>query len=151
MQQIRTKEGVVDIIKVTKDNFIVPKGEERSYHCLMQEKKKYNDETGEYVGKVRIQAFGKKFFENGGLHNLRTLGYDVTILHDPNEWEKANGARIAAEQAAKEKESREAAEKAAAEKRKADKAAMKAEILAELREQGIIPEQKAAAKPKAKK
>lgn len=140
MQQIRTKDGVIDINRVTKDNFIVPKGDERSYHCLMEEKKKYNTETGEYIGRVRIQAFGKKFFENGGLHNLRTIGYDVTILHDPNEWEKANAARIAAEKETKAKEAREATEKRAAEKRAEEKAAMKAEILEELKAQGVITE-----------
>ena len=40
MQQIRTKDGsMVSILDLTADNFACPKGEERSYHCRIEQVK----------------------------------------------------------------------------------------------------------------
>lgn len=118
----------VPILEVTPENFIVPFGEERMYHCRI-EVKKFNAETGERLSVPRIQAFGRKFFETFGLHNLRKQGYTVDILHDPNKWleeHKAEVERMEIERA-------QARAKAAEEAKKAEREAMKAEILAELK------------------
>lgn len=125
------------ILEVTPTNFIVPKGEERMYHCRI-EVKKFNAETGERLSQPRIQVFGKKFFETFGLHNLRKQGYTVDILHDPNTWLEANKELLA--KIAKEKEAERL--KNIEEAKKAEKEAMKAEILKELKEQGVIPQER---------
>lgn len=133
------KEGKlkdVSLLEVTSENFIVPEGQESSYHCRI-EVVKFNSETGERISKPRLQVFGRKFFESFGLHNLKKMGYKVDILHDPKKWEAENGAKIEA----KKKELAEAAKKAEKEK-------LKAEILAELEEEGKIKTTKKADKTK---
>lgn len=138
--QVKTDSGKikdVDLLDVTPQNFIVPKGEEHLYHCRI-EIKKFDPETGERKSKPRIQVFGKKSFETFVLHNLRKQGYTVDVLHDPNEWAKAKKAE--AEKAAQEKEKAdaEASEKAKQEEREK----MRAEILAELEESGMLVKEK---------
>ena len=129
------KEGKlkdVSLLEVTPENFIVPQGQEGSYHCRI-EVVKFNSETGERISKPRLQVFGRKFFESFGLHNLKKMGYKVDILHDPKKWEAENAAKI--EQ--KKKELAEAAKQAEKEK-------LKAEILAELEEEGKLKTTKKA-------
>lgn len=126
----------VGLLDVTPENFIVPEGQESSYHCRI-EVVKFNSETGERISKPRLQVFGRKFFESFGLHNLKKMGYKVDILHDPKKWEAENSAKI--EQ--KKKELAEAAKQAEKEK-------LKAEILAELEEQGKLKSSKKASKAK---
>ena len=97
--QVRTEEGQikdVNILDVTPENFIVPKGEEDCYHCRI-EVKKFNQDTGERISKPRMQVFGKKFFESFGLHNLRKQGFTVDVMHDPNKWLQENEAKLEAE------------------------------------------------------
>jgi hypothetical protein len=133
------KEGKikdVNLLEVTPENFIVPTGQEGSYHCRI-EVVKFNSETGERISKPRLQVFGRKFFESFGLHNLKKMGYKVDILHDPKKWEAENSAKIEA----KKKELAEAAKKAEKEK-------LKAEILAELEEEGKLKTTKKADKAK---
>ena len=141
--QVRTEEGQikdVNILDVTPENFIVPKGEEDCYHCRI-EVKKFNQDTGKRISKPRMQVFGKKFFESFGLHNLRKQGFTVDVMHDPNKWLQENEAKLEAEKQKKAeagaKAKAEAAEAAEAEK-KAMKEAMKAEILAELKAEGLL-------------
>lgn len=108
--QVKTETGRikdVGILEVTPENFICPSNERNMYHCRI-EIKKFNPETGERLSKPRIQVFGKKFFETFGLHNLRKQGYTVDILHDPNQFVKANRERIAAEERAKAEAEKEA-------------------------------------------
>lgn len=126
----------VSLLEVTPENFIVPEGQESSYHCRI-EVVKFNSETGERISKPRLQVFGRKFFESFGLHNLKKMGYKVDILHDPKKWEAENGAKIEA----KKKELAEAAKQAEKEK-------LKAEILAELEEEGKLKSSKKASKAK---
>lgn len=115
-----TKDGRdTPIEKLTAENYVVPKGEERSYHCVI-EVEQFNQKTGERISKPRVQKFGKKIFETHVQASLRKQGYKVTILHDPNEWIKAN-------QELAEKREKEAAEaKAKAEKEKFDAAVAEA-------------------------
>ena len=161
--RVKVSEGKtkdVAIIDVTPDNYIVPDNEKHLYHCVI-EIKKFDSETGKRLSIPRIQKFGKKGYENSIADNLKKQGYTITVLHDPNEYVKAQAeekaARTAAQQkAAEEKAAADAKAKAEAEaKAKAEeKAALKAEILAELKAAGVIPaepakETKADAKAKA--
>ncbi len=139
----KTKD--VAITDVTPENYIVPSNEQHLYHCVI-EVRKFDSETGKRLSVPRIQKFGKKSFENGILDALKKQGYTITVLHDPNEYVKAQ---------AEEKAARTAAQQKAAKETKAEeKAALKAEILAELKAAGVIPaepakETKADAKAKA--
>lgn len=163
--RVKVSEGKtkdVAIIDVTPENYIVPDNEKHLYHCVI-EIKKFDSETGKRLSIPRIQKFGKKGYENSIADNLKKQGYTITVLHDPNEYVKAQAeekaARTAAQQkAAEEKAAADAKAKAEAEaKAKAEeKEALKAEILAELKAAGVIPaepakETKAEDKPGAKK
>lgn len=115
-----TKDGRdTPIEKLTPDNYIVPKGEEKSYHCVI-EVVQYDPKTGKKLSKARVQKFGKKMFENIVLDTLRKQGYTITILHDPNDWIKEHQAKAA------EKAKAEAEAKAKAEQEKFDAAVDKA-------------------------
>lgn len=138
--QVRTEEGQikdVNILDVTPENFIVPKGEEDCYHCRI-EVKKFNQDTGERISKPRMQIFGKKFFESFGLHNLRKQGFTVDVMHDPNKWLQENEAKLEAEKQKKAEAGAKAKAEAAEAEKKAMKEAMKAEILAELKAEGLL-------------
>lgn len=142
----KTKD--VAITDVTPENYIVPSNEQHLYHCII-EVRKFDSETGKRLSVPRIQKFGKKSFENGILDALKKQGYTITVLHDPNEYVKAQAEEKAAADA---KAKAEAEAKAKAE----EKAALKAEILEELKAAGVIPaepakENKAEDKPGAKK
>lgn len=137
---MRTEEGQikdVNILDVTPENFIVPKGEEDCYHCRI-EVKKFNQDTGERISKPRMQVFGKKFFESFGLHNLRKQGFTVDVMHDPNKWLQENEAKLEAEKQKKAEAGAKAKAEAAEAEKKAMKEAMKAEILAELKTEGLL-------------
>ena len=101
----------MDINKITPENYKVPKGEERSYHCII-ECMQYDQKDGKKISVPRIQKFGRKMFEAHIYSSLKKQGYNVIILHDPKEWIK-NQEQIAkqkAEEKAKaEKEARDAA------------------------------------------
>lgn len=140
----KTKD--VNILDVTPENFIVPKGEEDCYHCRI-EVKKFNQDTGERISKPRMQVFGKKFFESFGLHNLRKQGFTVDVMHDPNKWLQENEAKLEAEKQKKAEAGAKAKAEAAEAEKKAMKEAMKAEILAELKAEGLLA---TAAKPGGK-
>ena len=142
----KTKD--VAITDVTPENYIVPSNEQHLYHCII-EVRKFDSETGKRLSVPRIQKFGKKSFENGILDALKKQGYTITVLHDPNEYVKAQAEEKAAADA---KAKAEAEAKAKAE----EKAALKAEILEGLKAAGVIPaepakENKAEDKPGAKK
>lgn len=156
--QVRTEEGQikdVNILDVTPENFIVPKGEEDCYHCRI-EVKKFNQDTGERISKPRMQVFGKKFFESFGLHNLRKQGFTVDVMHDPNKWLQENEAKLEAEKQKKAEAGAKAKAEAAEAEKKAMKEAMKAEILAELKAEGLLataekPGRKSKETPEANK
>ena len=111
-----TKDGRdTPIEKLTAENYIVPKGEEKDYHAVI-EVVQYDPKTGKRISRPRVQKFGKKIFEAHVADSLRKQGYTVTILHDPNVWLKEQAAKR--EQAAKEA----AAAKAKADQEKFDAA-----------------------------
>ena len=120
-----TKDGRdTPIEKLTADNYIVPKGEEKDYHAII-EVVQYDPKTGVKLSKPRVQKFGRKTFENHVQASLRKQGYAVTILHDPNQWLKEQAVKAAA----KAKADAEAKAKADEEKfNKAVAAAVAAEL-----------------------
>lgn len=154
----KTKD--VAITDVTPENYIVPSNEQHLYHCII-EVRKFDSETGKRLSVPRIQKFGKKSFENGILDALKKQGYTITVLHDPNEYMKAKAeadekAKAEKAKAAEEKAKADAKAKAEedAKARAKEKAALKKEILEELKAAGVIPaepakETKADAKAKA--
>ena len=123
-----TKDGRdTPIEKLTKDNYIVPQGEENSYHCVI-EVVQYNPKTGEKISKPRVQKFGRKMFEQIIQNALRKQGYAITILHDPNVWmaeqkamAEAKAKEAAAAKAKAEQEKFDAAVAAAVAKALADR------------------------------
>ena len=142
-----TKDGRdTPIEKLTAENYIVPKGEEKDYHAVI-EVVQFDPKTGKRISRPRVQKFGKKIFEAHVLNSLRKQGYTVTILHDPNVWLKEQAAK--AEQAKAEAEAAKA--KAEQERFDAAVAAAVAKALAE-REQAETknPEQAAKAEQQAK-
>lgn len=110
-----TKDGRdTPIEKLTPENYIVPKGEEKSYHCVI-EVVQFDQKTGKKISKPRVQKFGKKTFETSVLASLRKQGFTVTVLHDPNAWlkeQQEKAAELAKEKEQAEKERFEAAVKA---------------------------------------
>ena len=129
-----TKDGRdTPIEKLTPENYIVPKGEERSYHAVI-EVKQFDPKTGVRLSRPRVQKFGKKTFETHVQSSLQKQGYDIVILHDPNVWIKEQqeqaAARAKADAEAKAKAEQErfdaavaaAVAKALAEKEKAEPA-----------------------------
>lgn len=122
-----TKDGRdTPIEKLTADNYIVPKGEEKDYHAII-EVVQYDPKTGVKLSKPRVQKFGRKTFESHVQASLRKQGYKVVILHDPNEWIKEQAAKAAA----KAKADAEAKAKAEQERFDAAVAAAVAKALAE--------------------
>ena len=115
-----TKDGRdTPIEKLTADNYIVPKGEEKDYHAVI-EVVQFDQKTGKRISQPRVQKFGKKIFEAHVANSLRKQGYTVTILHDPNVWLKEQAAKAEQEKAEAE------AAKAKAEQEKFDAAVDKA-------------------------
>lgn len=120
-----TKDGRdTPIERLTPENYIVPKGEEKDYHAVI-EVVQYDPKTGKKLSKPRVQKFGKKTFETSVRSSLQKQGYAITILHDPNEWLKEQAEKR--EQAKKEA----AAAKAKADQEKFD-AAVAAAVAKEL-------------------
>lgn len=123
----------VPLSEVTAANYIVPKGEENTYHVL-QDIPRYDQRTGKKLSIARIQKYGLKEFKDIS-RILRQQGYELTILYDPTDYIKRQQEAEEERKALTETKRRELEAK----KREAEKAALKAEILAELKEQGIIP------------
>lgn len=94
-----TKDGRDTAIEnLTADNYIVPKGEEKYYHAVI-EVRQFDPKTGKRLSTPRVQKFGKKAFETHVQSSLRKQGYTITILHDPNAWVKEQAEKAAAAKA----------------------------------------------------
>lgn len=116
-----TKDGRdVSIERVTAENYIVPRGEERSYHVI-QEVTEFDRKTGKRISVPRIQKYGKKVFESIVYPKLKQQGYALTILHDPTKW-------IKEQQEAAEKSKAEALAKKKAEEEERFRQAVAAEV-----------------------
>ena len=91
-----TKDGIdVSIDALNAENYVVPKGEEMVYHCVI-EVVQFNPKTGARMSRPRIQKFGRKVFEQTVRDALLKQGYTIKVLYNPTEWIKARKNRIAA-------------------------------------------------------
>ena len=107
-----TKDGRdIAIEDLTPENYLVPSGEENTYHCII-EVKQFDNKTGQKISRPRIQKFGKKIFETMVRDILLRQGYEIKILHNPNDWMKEQAAKVAEAK----KKADEAAKKAEQEK-----------------------------------
>lgn len=131
----------VPLTEVTPENYIVPEGEENTYHVI-QEITTFNQRTGKRMSKPRVQKYGAKEYP-AIARILKQQGYDITVLYDPTKYLAAQAEAEAERKALTTQKKRELEQR----KYEAEKAKVKAEILAELKEAGIIP-QKAEGAPK---
>lgn len=115
---------------MTKDTYEVPANEKHLYH-VKQELTEFDRSTGKRMSRPVIQKYGKRMFERVVYDDLKAQGYTIEVLHDPNEWLKDEAER-------KQTEAELARINAEAEKQ-AEREALKAEILAEMQQQGVIP------------
>lgn len=133
----------VPLLEVTPENYIVPEGEENTYHVI-QEVTTFDQRTGKRLSRPRIQKYGAKEFP-AIQRILKQQGYVITVLYDPTEWLKEQAEKREAMKNLTAEKKRELEQK----KYEAEKEKMKAEILAELKEVGILPvEEKKTAETK---
>lgn len=125
----------VPILEVTAENYIVPAGEENTYHCRI-EQVQFSPSTGRRLSKPLIQKFDAKMFPMVQ-RNLRQQGWTIDILYNPTEYLKAEE-----EKKQMTREQRKAVEE---QRKQKERDALKAEILAELKAAGVIGEAKKAA------
>lgn len=132
--RVRFLNGTKDvtILEVTKDNYIVPQGEENTYHCKI-EQTQFNPRNGKRMSKPRIQKFDAKMFPSLQ-RTLKQQGWDIEILYDPTDYlqeqeEKRQALRSLTFQQRKEAEQKRKA---------AERQALKDEILAELKAAGML-------------
>lgn len=125
----------VPILEVTAENYIVPAGEENTYHCRI-EQVQFSPSTGKRLSKPLIQKFDAKLFPMVQ-RNLRQQGWTIDILYNPTEYLKAEE-----EKRQMTREQRKAVEE---QRKQKERDALKAEILAELKAAGVIGEAKKAA------
>lgn len=122
----------VPILEVTPENYIVPKGEEDTYHCRI-EQTQFNPRNGKRISKPRIQKFDAKMYPSIA-RNLRQQGWDVVILYDPTQYLEEREAKRREQQEMTYQQRRDAEAK----RKAAERQALKDEILAELREAGML-------------
>lgn len=134
----------VPILEVTAANYIVPQGEEGTYHCRI-EQQQFNPQDGRRLSRPRIQKFEAKSWPSVK-RNLLQQGWTIDVLYDPTDW--LNKLKEQAQQTAAERQ--RLAEEAKARERAAMKEQMKAEIIAELKEAGVIKSEESGDKKEKK-
>ena len=122
----------VPIVEVTAENYIVPRGEEDTYHCKI-EQTQFNQRNGKRLSRPRIQKFESKMYPQIA-RNLRQQGWDIEVLYDPTEF--------LAQRESKRAEMRDLTfrqrQEQEAKRKQAEKQALKDEILAELKAAGML-------------
>ena len=126
----------VPIVEVTAENYIVPRGEEGTYHCRI-EQKQFDQRSGKRLSKPRIQKFDAKMYTSI-IRNLRQQGWDIEVLYDPTDFLQEQEAKRQERETLTIQERKELEEKRKAAERKA----LKDEILAELKAAGMLKEPK---------
>ena len=92
------------IEKLTPENYIVPKGEERFYHVVI-EVEQFDQKTGKRLSRPRVQKFGKKMFE---AHILASLRKQAKARAEREAAEKADNADNKADNADNKAETEQA-------------------------------------------
>ena len=72
----------VAVSEVTPENYIVPEGEECTWH-VVQEIVQFSPTTGKRLSVPRVQKYDDKIWRNIMERHLKLQGYKVLILHDP--------------------------------------------------------------------
>lgn len=140
----------MELEKLTKETYKCPKGEELSYHCVI-EIESYDRNTGRKLSRPRLQKFGRKAFEQGVYDRLLRQGYKIKVLHNPTEWLKAKNAELEALAEQKAKAQAEAEAKAKAEAEEKAKAEIEAKIEAEVQKRLAAAEKEQLKKEKKTK
>ena len=122
----------VSLLEVTKENYIVPRGEEDTYHCRI-EQTQFNPRNGQRVSRPRIQKFNAKMYPSIA-RNLRQQGWDIEVLYDPTEFLKAQEEKRQQAQTMTLQQRKELELK----RKEAEKKALKDEIMAELKAAGLL-------------
>ena len=132
--KVKEKGGIKDVplTEVTAANYIVPSKEVRFWHVL-QEKVEFDRNTGKRLSRPVLQKYDKKSYPATEKY-LKDAGYTITVLHDPNIFERAQAAALAEAQR-KAAAAKAAQAQAAEEEREALKAELRKEILKELKEE----------------
>lgn len=92
---VRLEDGNLKDVKlteVTPENYIVPEGEENTYHVMI-EQKFFNPMTGERKSRPRLQKFNDKIWNNLMQQNLTLQGWTYTILYNPTQFLKEQELR----------------------------------------------------------
>ena len=122
----------VPLVEVTPENYIVPKGEEDTFHCRI-EQKQFNPRNGKRISKPLVQKFDAKMYPSIA-RNLRQQGWEIDVLYDPTEYLKEREAKRAELRDLTLKQRKDLEEK----KKQAERQALKDEILAELKAAGML-------------
>ena len=122
----------VPLLEVTAENYIVPRGEEDTYHCRI-EQTQFNQRNGKRISRPRIQKFDAKMYPSVA-RNLRQQGWDIEVLYDPTDYLRERDAKRQEMQQMTFQQRKEAEEK----RKAAEKKALKDEILAELKAAGML-------------
>ena len=122
----------VPIVEVTPENYIVPKGEEDTFHCRI-EQTQFNPRNGKRLSRPRIQKFEAKMYPSVA-RNLRQQGWDIEVLYDPTDYLAEREAKCAELRDLTFQQRKEQEEK----KKAAERKALKDEILAELKAAGML-------------
>ena len=130
--KVKFNGGIKDVplSEVTAANYIVPQGEEKSWHVI-QEKKEFDRNTGRQLSRPVLQKYDMKCYPQTRKY-LLDAGYTITVLHDPVKWAQQH------QQAQEKAQVHRNAGMLAAERAK-----MKAEIMAEIKAEFDIKPKKA--------
>ncbi len=87
--KVKSDNGFVDVpvSEVTADNYIVPDGEKKVFHAII-EVRRFDPNTGKRLSVPRVQKFGAKAFASAR-RVLEQQGYTITILYDPRSYLEA--------------------------------------------------------------
>lgn len=132
----------VPLLEVTAENYIVPRGEEDTYHCRI-EQTQFNPRNGKRQSRPRIQKFDAKMYPSVA-RNLRQQGWDIEVLYDPTDFLRERDAKRQQLQEMTYQQRKEAEAK----KKAAERQALKDEILAELKAAGMLKAPAEEQKPK---
>ena len=122
----------VPLLEVTAENYIVPRGEEDTFHCRI-EQTQFNPRNGKRQSRPRIQKFDAKMYPSVA-RNLRQQGWDIDVLSDPTDYLRERDAKRQEMQQMTFQQRKEAEVK----RKAAEKKALKDEILAELKAAGML-------------
>ena len=94
--KVKFNGGIKDVplSEVTPANYIVPQGEEKSWHVI-QEKKEFDRNTGRQLSRPVLQKYDMKCYPQTRKY-LMDAGYTITVLHDPTRWVNQNSQKTQA-------------------------------------------------------